>query len=69
MLLNNEKGAGAFLIPEQRISTSRQRATFGRVWSSELVDKLLEIYSLEELFWFAREASENGEASDDGTGD
>ena len=70
MLLNNEKGADAFLMPEQRVSSSRQRAVmFGQVWSSQLVDTLLEMYSLEELFGFAREASENGESSDDGIGD
>jgi hypothetical protein len=41
---------------------------FGQVWSAELIDSLLEVYSLEELFWFARGA-EFREPSDDSSGD
>ncbi len=70
MLLNNERGGGVFLIPEQKQSSPRQRAVmYGQVWSAELVESLLDVYSLEELFWFAREASDPREPSDDRTGD
>ena len=70
MLLNNESGGGVSLIPEKQKSSPRRRAVmYGQVWSAQLVDSLLEVYSLEELFWFAREASDLRELSDDRSGD
>jgi hypothetical protein len=70
LLLNNEKGGGAFLIPEGQKSSPSQRAVMvGQVWSAQLVETLLDMYSFDELFWFAREASEHRMSSDDGSGD
>ena len=69
LLLNNEKGSGLFVIPEPQKSAPHRAVMFGQVWSAQLVDSLLEVYSLEELFWFAREAAEQREPSDDGSGD
>lgn len=70
MLLNNESGGGVSLIPERQKTSPRRRAVmYGQVWSAQLVDSLLEVYTLEELFWFAREASEPREPFDDRTGD
>lgn len=70
LLLNNESGGEVFLIPAKQKSSPRQRAVmYGQVWSAELVESLLDVYSLEELFWFAREASDSREPADDRTGD
>jgi len=48
LLLDNEKGAEVFPSPFEgrKSSTSRQRAVmFGQVWSSDLAESLMEVYS------------------------
>lgn len=69
MLLNNEKGSGVSLLPEGQKSSPQRAVMLGQVWSAQLVETLLEMYSFEELFWFAREASEHRMPSDDSSGD
>jgi len=69
LLLNNEKGNSISLLPEGQKSSPQRAVMVGQVWSAQLVETLLEMYSLEELFWFAREASEHRMSSDDRSGD
>ena len=69
MLLNNEKGSGGSLFPEGQKSSPQRAVMVGQVWSAQLVETLLEMYSIEELFWFAREASEHRMLPDDRSGD
>ena len=48
MLLDNEKGAEVFLLPvERRLSPhARQRVVIvGQVWSADLAETLIEVYS------------------------
>jgi hypothetical protein len=69
LLLNNEKGSDASLVPGGRQSSPQRAVMVGQIWSAQLVETLLEMYSLDELFWFAREASEHRMLSDDRSGD
>lgn len=69
MLLDNEKGGEAFLLPfEGRKSSQDRRAVLvGQVWSSELAETLMEVYAplltegytLEDLSRLVQEPSDD----------
>lgn len=70
MLLDNEKGGEAFLLPVEGRKLPRDRhpaVLVGQVWSAELAEALIEIYSplvsegytLEDLSRLVRESSDD----------
>lgn len=74
MLLDNEKGSDVFPLPVEgrKSSPARQRAVLGgKVWSADLAETLMEVYShlLSEGFSLEDVSRLVLEPSDDRSGD
>lgn len=74
MLLDNEKGGDLFPIPVEgrNKSPARRRAVLvGEVWSADLAETLMEVYShlLNEGYSLEDVSRIVQESSDDGSGD